>query len=158
MRKAINSLKCLTYHPIKVYEVRRKNSVKYLHSSHGEYTDTEAVSPRQENTTALCWWAAKSRGTSPVARRQPDVSHIVLWLLISGRKSRPGQPCVRKYSRHCGCWQWRRMEQSQSVQTCVKSQPREQLNQRPDIAKGACRQPCTPPQSLAIIPRGAVKN
>lgn len=111
MRKKINSLKCLTFHSIKGYEVRRRNPVKYLLLSHGEYTDTEAISPCQENTTAFSWWAAKSRGTFPVARCQPDGSHIVLWLLISDRKSRPGQPYVRKYSRHCSCWQWqRRME------------------------------------------------
>lgn len=159
MRKAINSLKCLTYCSIKVYEIRRRNSVKYLHSSHGEYTDTEAVSPCQENTTARCWRTAKSRGTSPTARRQPDISHVVLCLLTSDRKSRPGQPYVRKYSRHCSCWQRpRRMERSQAVQTCAKGQPGEQLNQKPDVAKRTFSQLCTPLQSLTIVPRGAVKN
>lgn len=159
VRKAVNSLKCLTYCSIKDYELRRRNPVKYLHSSHGEYIDTKAVSPRQENTTTLCWCTAKSRGTSPMACCQLSVSHIVLWLLISDRKSRPGQPCVRKYSRHCGCWQWRRRtEQSQVVQTCAKGQPGEQLNQKPDVAKRACSQLCNPPQSLTMVPRGAVKK
>lgn len=159
MGKAINSLKCLTCCSIKVYEVRRRNPVKYLHSSHGEYIDTKAVSPCQENTTALCWWAAKSRGTSPMAWCQIDVSHIVLWMLISDRKSRPGQPYVRKYSRHCGCWQQRRRtEQSQAVQTRAKGQPGEQLNQKPDVSKGACSQLCNPSQNLTMVPRGAVKN
>lgn len=59
----------------------------------GEYTAVEAVSPCQENTTALCWWTAKSRGTS-VAQGQPNLFHTVLWLLTSDRKSRPGQPSV----------------------------------------------------------------
>lgn len=53
----------------------------------------EAVSPCQENTTALCWWTAKIRGTS-VAQHQPNLSHTVLGLLVSDRKSRPGQPSV----------------------------------------------------------------
>lgn len=159
VRKAVNSLKCLTYCSIKDYELRRRNPVKYLHSSHGEYIDTKAVSPRQENTTTLCWCTAKSRGTSPMACCQLSVSRIVLWLLISDRKSRPGQPCVRKYSRHCGCWQWRRRtEQSQVVQTSAKGQPGEQLNQKPDVAKRACSQLCNPPQSLTMVPRGAVKK
>lgn len=159
VRKAVNSLKCLTYCSIKDYELRRRNPVKYIHSSHGEYIDTKAVSPCQENTTALCWCAAKSRGTSPMACCQLSVSHIVLWLLISDRKSRPGQPCVRKYSRHCGCWQWRRRtEQSQVVQTCAKGQPGEQLNQKPDVANRACSQLFNPPQSLTMVPRGAIKK
>lgn len=159
VRKAVNSLKCLTYCSIKDYELRRRNPVKYLHSSHGEYIDTKAVSPCQENTTALCWCAAKSRGTSPMACCQLSVSHIVLWLLISDRKSRPGQPCVRKYSRHCSCWQWRRRtEQSQVVQTCAKGQPGEQLNQKPDVANRACSQLFNPPQSLTMVPRGAIKK
>lgn len=111
--------------------------------------------PRKHNS----WWEAKSRGTSLMVQCQLNIFHIVLWLLISNRKSRPGQPYVRKYSRHCSCWQqWRRMEQSQAMQSYIKGQPMEQLNRKANIAKRACSQPCSPPQSLTIVPRGTAKN
>lgn len=139
MRKAINPLRHLTYCSIKACQVRM-NSVKYLHWSHGDYTDMEVVSTRQKSRTAFCWWAAKSRGTSPMAQCQLDISHIVLWLLIPDRKSRPRQPCVRKNCHHCSCWQWwRRVGWGQDVQTCAEGQLGEQLNQKPDSCKGSLK-------------------
>lgn len=57
-----------------------------------------------------------------MAQCQPDTSYIVLGLLMSDGKSRPGQPSVRKHSRHHGCWQQHGMEQNQAAQTCAKGQ------------------------------------
>lgn len=85
-----------------------------------------------------------SRGSMPT-RCLPHCSR----LLLSDRKSKPGQPWVTKYSRHCSCWQQRRIKEgSHAVQTCAQGQPGEQLNQKPESERGACSQLCAPPQSL----------
>lgn len=70
-----------------------------------------------------------------MAQCQPGISYIVLRLLTSDGKSRPGQPCVQKHSRHHSCWQQQRMEQNQAAQTCAKVQPGHQLNQKTDVAR-----------------------
>lgn len=123
----------------------------------GEYTAMEAVSPCQDNTTALCQEQRDFWGSRPA---QP-LPHCALAVDIRQKVKARGTLCpsVRKHSRHCSCWQWTgRRGWSQAVQTCVKGQPWYQIKQKPDIQKGACRWLCTPPQSLTLVPRGTVKN
>lgn len=67
-----------------------------------------------------------------MAQCQPDISYVVLWLLMSDGKSRPGQPSVRKHSRHlAAAWDGAKS----GCSDLCKGPTWDQLNQKPDVSR-----------------------